>query len=120
MVKKLGLTFCFIIILSAIAYHFLTPKITLSNDSQKSYAALNFTLPNSQITFSPIPSHSRQSIYFSPQKKSGLITYQLVSNTGVIVAQGQLNYQASDKLSSELGNTLTFTIGEDYRVSFQQ
>ena len=120
MVKKLGLTFCFIIILSAIAYHFLTPKITLSNDSQKSYAALNFTLPNSQITFSPIPSHSRQSIYFSPQKKSGLITYQLVSNTGGIVAQGQLNYQASDTLSSELGNTLTFTIGEDYRVSFQQ
>ncbi|ACA87273.1 hypothetical protein Swoo_3002 [Shewanella woodyi ATCC 51908] len=90
MVKKLGLTFCFIIILSAIAYHFLTPKITLSNDSAKSYAALNFTLPSSQISFSPIPSQSRQSIYFSPQKNRDLSPTSLSQIKAVSWRKGNL------------------------------
>ncbi len=104
--------------MSAIAYHFLSPKVVLENRSDKRYSALNFSLPSSKVSFSSITPRSRQTIYFSPQKQLGVITYRLYSDSGDVVAQGQLSYIGDESPLAELGNTLSFIINENYEISF--
>ena len=61
--------------------------------------------------------NSRQTIYFSPQEKTGLVTYQLIAINGDRVAQGHIKYQFDDN-SSQLGTKLSFIIDQQYRISF--
>ncbi len=105
--------------MSAIAYHFLSPRVVVDNQSDKSYSALNFSLPSNNLSFSAIKPRSHQSIYFSPQKQIGLISYQLFSESGDTVAQGQLSYIGDESPLAELGTTLKFTINENYQISFK-
>jgi len=48
-----------------------------------------------------------------------VITYQLLSASGDIVAQGQLSYIGEESPFAELGMTLYFTITENYEISFK-
>jgi|GEM_PF-4063895 len=105
--------------MSAIAYHFLSPRVVVNNQSNKSYSTLNFSFPSNNLSFSAIKPRSHQTIYFMPQKQIGLITYQLLSDSGEIVAQGQLTYIGSESALAELGTTLNFTINEYYQITFK-
>lgn len=117
MKRRLGLAFCLMIIVSGIAYHFLSPQIFVRNHSDRSFYQVIFNLPTSQITFEPVKANSRQTIYFSPQEKTGLVTYQLIAINGDQVAQGHIKYQFDDN-SSQLGTKLSFIIDQQYRISF--
>ncbi|EDQ02775.1 hypothetical protein [Shewanella benthica] len=102
------------IIVSGIAYHFLSPQIFVRNHSDRSFYQVIFNLPTSQIIFEPIKANSRQTIYFPPQEKTGLVTYQLIAINGDQVAQGHIKYQFDDS-SSQLGTKLSFIIDKRYR-----
>ncbi|WP_246033076.1 hypothetical protein [Shewanella canadensis] len=119
MKRRIAFGLCLLIMISAIAYHFLSPKVVVDNQSDKSYSALNFSFPSNDLSFSAIKPRSHQTIYFSPQKQIGLITYQLLSNSGDTVAQGQLSYIGDESPLAELGTTLNFTINENYEISFK-
>ncbi|WP_227992692.1 MULTISPECIES: hypothetical protein [Shewanella] len=118
MKRRLGLAFCLMIIVSGIAYHFLSPQILVRNHSDRSFYQIIFNLPTSQLTFEPVKANSRQTIYFSPQEKTGLVTYQLISINGAQVAQGHIEYQFDDNNFSQFGTKLSFIIDEQYRISF--
>jgi len=119
MKRRIALGLCVFIMISAIAYHFLSPKVVVDNQSDKSYSAINFSFPSSNLSFSDIKPRSHQTIYFSPQKQVGVITYQLLSASGDIVAQGQLSYIGEESPFAEFGMTLYFTINENYEISFK-
>ncbi|WP_237157914.1 hypothetical protein [Shewanella psychrophila] len=104
--------------MSGIAYHFLSPKILVHNQSDRSFYQVNFQLPTNKISFEPIKSKSRQIIYFSPQEKTGIVTYQLIAINGAQVAQGHIEYQFDDNNFSQFGTKLSFIIDAQYRVSF--
>lgn len=118
MKRGLGLLLCFLIIVSGIAYHYLSPQVFVKNYSDRDFYQVIFNLPTSQIKFQPIKANSRQTIYFSPQQKTGIVTYQLMSINGAQVAQGHIEYQFEQGKFTQLGTTLNFTIDEEYRVSF--
>lgn len=118
MKRTIGLIFCLLIIMSGIAYHYLSPQVFVKNLSDRSFYQAIFNLPSSQIIFEPVKANSRQTIYFSPQEKTGLVTYQLVSINGAQVAQGHIEYDFDDDNLSQLGTKLSFIIDKQYRVSF--
>ncbi|WP_076414561.1 hypothetical protein [Shewanella sp. UCD-KL12] len=118
MKRTIGLIFCLLIIMSGIAYHFLSPQIFVKNQSDRSFYQVNFTLPDNQLSFEPIKAKSRQTLYFSPQEKTGIVTYQLISINGAKVAQGHIEYEFEPGGFSQLGTKLSFTIDEQYRISF--
>ncbi|BAJ03432.1 hypothetical protein [Shewanella violacea] len=118
MKPRLGLIFCLLIIMSGIAYHFLSPQILVKNLSDRSFYQVSFSLPDKQITLDTIQVNSRQTIYFSPQEKTGIVTYQLIAINGDQVAQGHIEYQFDDNNLSQFGTKLSFIIDEQYRVSF--
>ncbi len=118
MKRRLGLAFCLLIIISGIAYDTLSPQVIVLNKSDRNFYQVIFSLPTNQITFEPITADSHQTIYFSPQQEIGIVTYQLMSTNGLLVAQGHVEYQFDDVSLSQLGTRLSLTIDEQYRVSF--
>lgn len=89
------------LLLAALAYHVATPKIQLENLSNRPYRALNIELPSNHISFDPIPAKSSQTIYFSPQKRSGELRYTLIDEHGSNQT-GRIAYAGKDEYFSVL------------------
>lgn len=100
------------LLLAALAYHLITPKIQLENLSNHPYRTLNIELPTNKISFEPIPANSTQTIYFSPQKTTGELRYTLEDEHGSRQT-GQLAYVSE----SEYFSVIQFRIERDGRLS---
>ena len=98
--------------LATLTYHLVTPKIQLENLSNRPYRALNIELPTNKISFEPIPANSSQTIYFSPQKTSGELSYTLEDEHGS-KQTGRLSY-ADER---EYFSVIQFLIDVDGRLS---
>lgn len=100
------------LLLAALAYHVVTPKIQLENLSNRPYRALNIELPTNKISFEPIPANSQQTIYFSPQRTAGELRYTLEGGHGS-QQTGRLAY-ADER---EYFSVIQFRIEVDGRLS---
>lgn len=102
-----------VILSIALGYYFISPKVIISNLTDREYSEFVVLLPTSRISFSPIEANSTSTIYFSRQNNPGPGTYSLINGESEIF-KGSFLYSEG----SELGRVLRFTIENSGLVSF--
>lgn len=94
------------------AYHFISPKVVVTNASSTTYDELVVRLPSSGVSFGPIEPGTRQTIYVSRQGQGGDLTYSL-KHGGKELATGSMPFV----VEGQLFRVLSFVINEDGSVS---
>ena len=82
-----------LIFLGVSAYHFLSPRVVVKNQSSFPIQEVTLDLPTSRVTFGVVEPGGTSTIYYSLQKKSGTLDYRLKIND--IVRNGSLPYSDS-------------------------
>jgi len=101
------------ILIIVASYYLISPKVIISNLSDKEYSEFVVSLPTSRISFSPIEAYSTNTIYFSRQNEPGSGSYSLIDGDNDI-SNGSFLYSGGN----ELGRVLRFTIENTGLVSF--
>ncbi len=94
------------------AYHFISPKVVISNDSLVTYDEFVVRLPSSGVSFGPLKPGAKDTIYISRQGQGGDLTYALRLD-GKEVAAGSMPYD----VEGQLFRVLSFVINEDGSLS---
>lgn len=94
------------------AYHFISPKVVISNDSLVTYDEFVVRLPSSGVSFGPLKPGAKDTIYISRQGQGGDLTYSLRLD-GKEVATGSMPFD----VEGQLFRVLSFVIKEDGSVS---
>ncbi len=90
------------------AYHFISPKVIISNDSSVTYDEFVVRLPSSGVSYGPLKPGAKDTIYISRQGQGGDLTYSLRLD-GKEVAAGSMPYE----VEGQLFRVLSFVINED-------
>ena len=109
-IALLGLSL--LIALALVAYHFISPKVVIINDSSVAYDEFVVRLPSSGVSVGPINPGSKDTVYFSRQMLSGAVTYSLRLAEKEL-ATGSMSYDAN----GQLFRVVSFIIHEDGTVS---
>ena len=113
--KKVITAFFGLLLLIALifgAYHFISPKVVVTNNSSVSYDEFVLRLPSSGVSFGPIEPGSKDTIYISRQAQGGALTYSLRLD-GNELAAGSMPFD----VEGQLFRVLSFVINEDGSVS---
>lgn len=94
-------------------YRLLSPKVFVTNQSRYPVQEVTLSLPSSRVTFSAIEPGATSTIYYSPQKKSGSLDYQVQVND--IIHTGSLPY--SD--AAEYGRVIQIEVDAQGLVTVQ-
>lgn len=113
--KKVIATSVGLLILIAVAlgaYHVISPKVVITNDSSTTYDEFVVRLPSSGVSFGPLKPGTKGTIYISRQGQGGDLTYSLLRD-GKELAAGSMPYDAE----GQLFRILSFVINEDGSLS---
>jgi hypothetical protein len=75
------------------AYRLLSPKVVVTNQSRFPIQEVTLDLPTSRVTFGAVEPGGTSTIYYSLQKRSGTLDYQVQIND--IAHNGSLPYSDS-------------------------
>jgi hypothetical protein len=95
------------------AYRLLSPKVVVTNQSRYQVQEVTLSLPSSRVTFGAIEPGDTSTIYYSAQKKSGSLDYQVQVND--ITHTGSLPY--SD--AGEYGRVIRIEVDAEGLVTVQ-
>jgi hypothetical protein len=94
------------------AYHVISPKVVITNDSTTVYDEFVVRLPSSGVSVGPLKPGSKDTIYISRQGQGGDLTYSLWRDGKELVA-GSMPFD----VEGQLFRVLSFVINEDGSVS---
>ena len=94
------------------AYHVISPKVVISNDSSITYDEFVVRLPSSGVSVGPLKPGSKDTIYVSRQGQGGNLAYSLRLD-GKELAAGSMPFD----VKGQLFRVLSFVINEDGSVS---
>ena len=92
------------------AYHAISPKIRVSNNSEHATSEVTFNLPDSRVTFSVLPPGSSATIYINKQYNDGLISYELWLN------ERRLAGSHAYRVDHQIGRTIQLDIDSSGEV----
>ena len=94
------------------AYHVISPKVVITNDSSITYDEFVVRLPSSGVSFGPLKPGTKETIYISRQGQGGNLAYSLRLD-GKELAAGSMPFD----VDGQLFRVLSLTINEDGSVS---
>jgi hypothetical protein len=94
-------------------YHFLSPKVIVTNRSGYPIEEVTLSLPTNRVVFSAIKPDTEASIYYSPQSRSGKLHYSIQVND--TAHEGSLPY--SD--STEYGRVIRIDVDPEGLVKVE-
>lgn len=85
-----------VLIAGLFAYHTISPKIQISNQSTHTITRALFVLPDSRVDFAPIPPGQSSTIYFDRQHTAGTVSYEVQLNDQTV--RGSIPYPVEAQL----------------------